>query len=57
MRGSALLTPDIIRARITPVDFYLGFIPGLFSTVIGTMLSGIGIYKRQTAILFKELEA
>ncbi len=57
MRGSALLTPDIVRARITPVDFYLGFIPGLFSTVIGTMLSGIGIYKRQTARLFKELEA
>jgi putative ABC transport system permease protein len=57
MKGSSLLTPDIVRARITPVDFYIGFIPGLFSTVIGTMLSGIGIYKRQTASLFKELEA
>jgi len=29
----------------------------LISTVIGTMLSGIGIYKRKTAQLFKELEA
>jgi putative ABC transport system permease protein len=31
--------------------------PGLLSTVIGTMLSGVGIYRRQTAKLFKELEA
>ena len=57
MKGSSLLAPDVVRARITPVDYYLGFIPGLLSTVIGTMLSGIGIYKSQTARLFKELEA
>lgn len=57
MDGGSMLFPERIRARITPPDFYLGFIPGLLSTVIGTMLSGIGIYKRQTASLFKELEA
>ncbi len=57
MKGSAILVPDIIRARITAADYYIGFIPGLISTLIGTMLSGIGIYKRQTANLFKELEA
>jgi putative ABC transport system permease protein len=57
MKGSSLMMPSTIRARIMPADFYLGFIPGLISTVIGTMLSGIGIYKRQTASLFKELEA
>jgi putative ABC transport system permease protein len=57
MKGSSVMFPTVIRARITPVDYYLGFIPGLISTVIGTMLSGIGIYKRQTARLFKELEA
>jgi putative ABC transport system permease protein len=57
MKGSALMLPQAIRARITPVDFYLGFFPGILSTVLGTMLSGIGIYKRQTARLFKELEA
>jgi len=56
MKGSSIMMPTEIRARITPVDFYLGFFPGLFSTVIGTLLSGIGIYKRQTARLFKELE-
>jgi putative ABC transport system permease protein len=57
MKSSSLMMPSIIRARIMPSDFYIGFIPGVISTVIGTMLSGIGIYKRQTAKLFKELEA
>ena len=57
MEGASLMMPTAIRARITPVSFYVGFIPGLISTVIGTMLAGIGIYKRQTARLFKELEA
>lgn len=56
MQGSSMMIPSVIRARITSADFYIGFIPGLAATVIGTMLSGIGIYKRQTAKLFKELE-
>jgi putative ABC transport system permease protein len=57
MQGASLMMPGEIRARITPVDFYLGFIPGVLSTVLGTLLSGIGIFKRQTSSLFKELEA
>jgi putative ABC transport system permease protein len=57
MKGSSIMMPQTIKARITFVDYYLGFFPGVLSTVIGTMLSGIGIYKRQTASLFKELEA
>ncbi len=57
MKGSSMMLPTHIRARIAPTDFFIGFIPGLLSTVIGTMLAGIGIYKRQTARLFKELEA
>jgi putative ABC transport system permease protein len=57
MEGASLMMPTHLRARITPPDFYIGFIPGLLSTVLGTMLAGAGIYKRQTARLFKELEA
>ncbi len=57
MEGAAMMLPSVIRARITAADFYLGFIPGLFSTVLGAMLAGIGIFKRKTAQLFKELEA
>jgi len=56
MKSSKIMMPSVFRANITTPAYYLGFIPGLFSVVLGTMLSGIGIYKRKTASLFKELE-
>ncbi|HAG15757.1 MAG TPA: hypothetical protein DCG69_04420 [Bacteroidales bacterium] len=56
MEGAAIMLPSVIRAKITVADFYLGFIPGLLSTVLGAALAGIGIFKRKTAQLFKELE-
>ena len=56
MKSSKMMMPNVFRANITMPAYYLGFIPGLFSVVLGTMLSGIGIYKRKTAQLFKELE-
>lgn len=57
MKNATIMMPTVFHARITPETWFIGFIPGVFSTLIGTMLSGIGIYKRQTAQLFKELEA
>ncbi|MFY0642873.1 MAG: ABC transporter permease [Bacteroidia bacterium] len=54
--NSSMLFPNVIRAKITPQLFWIGFIPGLFAMVLGNMLSGYGIYKRETARLFKELE-
>ena len=56
MRNSNMMVPSIIRAQISTTTYFIGFIPGVLSTVIGAMLAGIGIYKRQTANLFKELE-
>jgi len=56
MRNSNMMMPSIIRAQITTTTYFIGFIPGVLSTVIGSMLAGIGVYKRQTANLFKELE-
>ncbi len=56
MQNISMMMPTVYRARITPEAFYIGFIPGLFSMVLGQALSGIGIYKRDTAQLFKELE-
>ncbi|VBB45741.1 Related to lipoprotein releasing system transmembrane protein [uncultured Paludibacter sp.] len=56
MKNSSMMFSNILRAKITFTTWYIGFIPGLVSTVIGAMLAGIGIYKRQTANLFKELE-
>jgi len=57
MKDSTILMPTVLRSRITAASYYIGFIPGILSTVIGAMLAGIGIYKRQTANLFKELES
>ncbi len=56
MQGATLMMPSVMRAQITAPAYAIGFLPGLISTVLGTMLSGIGIYKRKTAQLFKELE-
>jgi len=56
MKNVNMMIPLIFRARITSVTYYIGFFPGLVSTLLGTALAGIGIYKRQTASLFKELE-
>jgi putative ABC transport system permease protein len=56
MQQSTLMMPSVVKTRITPTAFYIGFIPGIFSMVFGNALAGIAIYKRNTAQLFKELE-
>jgi putative ABC transport system permease protein len=56
MKNATMMISDVIRARVTPGSFFIGFIPGILATLLGTAISGIGIYKRQTSQLFKELE-
>ncbi|MFA9389900.1 MAG: ABC transporter permease [Prolixibacteraceae bacterium] len=56
MKSSSIMLPTVLKARITPVDYFIGFIPGILSTFVGTALAGIGIYRRKTSQLFKELE-
>lgn len=56
MKNSSLFFSPRVRAEVSPPLFYIGFIPGVVAMVTGTMLSGIGIFKRQTSQLFKELE-
>jgi putative ABC transport system permease protein len=55
-KNVTMMIPSVFRAHVTPHAYYIGFVPGLFSTVLGTALAGIGIYRRKTAQLFKELE-
>lgn len=56
MKDATMMMPTVLKSRFSLQLLYIGFIPGLFAMVIGNMLSGIGIYKRETATLFKELE-
>jgi putative ABC transport system permease protein len=56
LRNITFLMPTVVRSRITPFAFVIGFIPGLLATFAGTAIAGLGIFKRQTAQLFKELE-
>jgi putative ABC transport system permease protein len=57
MKNASILFSDVMRARITPASFFIGFLPGMMATFLGTSISGIGVYKRKTANLMKELEA
>ena len=57
MSATSIAYPNIFYAQVTPDLYYIGFIPGLIATVLGTMLAGLAIYKREMSQLFKELEA
>lgn len=56
LKDSSMLVPPVLRARITPDLFWIGFIPGVLAILIGTALSGLGIFRRETARLMKEME-
>ncbi len=56
MKGSSIMMDNIIRTQVSLATYYIGFIPGVLATLIGTSFAGVGIYRRQTASLFKELE-
>lgn len=55
-KKSSLMISSVYRAKVTTGSFLVGFVPGIVSTVLGTAIAGIGIFRRQTAQLFKELE-
>ncbi|HPJ82478.1 MAG: FtsX-like permease family protein [Bacteroidales bacterium] len=56
LQNASILMPGIVRPAITPAIYYIGFIPGVVSMLLGNALAGRGIYKRQTSRLFNELE-
>ena len=56
LSNSSMVMPNVFYSQVTPDLFYIGFVPGVLATVLGTMLAGLAIYKREMAQLFKELE-
>jgi len=57
MKNASIVMSDVLRAQITWTSYFIGFIPGLAATLLGSMISGLGIYRRQTSQLTKEFEA
>jgi len=57
MNNASLFISNVMRARVSPVSYVIGFIPGLAATFLGSSVSGMGIYRRQTSRLMKELES
>jgi len=56
MKNASVILSNVIRAQVTPFSYVIGFIPGFVATFLGTSVAGIGVYKRQTARLMKEME-
>tara|TARA_Y100000590_G_scaffold75685_3_gene83581 strand:+ start:6826 stop:8109 length:1284 start_codon:yes stop_codon:yes gene_type:complete len=56
LSNSSMVMPNVFYAQVTPDLLYIGFVPGVLATVLGTMLAGLAVYKREMAQLFKELE-
>jgi putative ABC transport system permease protein len=56
LRNASMIMTDVLRARVTAESYVIGFVPGLAATFLGKVVSGIGIYKRQTSQLAKEFE-
>jgi len=54
--STEIIMSNVFYAQVTPELYYIGFMPGVLTTVLGTMLAGRAIYKREMAQLFKELE-
>ena len=53
---TSVVMSNVFYAKVTSDLYYIGFMPGVLATVLGTMLAGRAIYKREMAQLFKELE-
>lgn len=56
LKDSTILMSPVLRAQVTTEAYYIGFIPGLLATFLGKAVAGMGILKRETSQLFRELE-
>lgn len=56
LKDASMLISDVLRARVTLGSYFIGFVPGMLATLLGTAVSGLGIYRRKTSQLAKEFE-
>ena len=56
MKGSTAMYSEVLRPHVTQACYYIGLIPGIGATLVGSAISGATIFRRGTATLIKELE-
>jgi putative ABC transport system permease protein len=56
LKNSSMMISDVLRARVTPLSWVIGFVPGILATFLGAAISGLGVFRRRTADLTKELQ-
>lgn len=56
MKDVKVLMSSTMQSDVNATSYIIGLLPGILSSVLGAVISGIGIYRRNTAQLFKELE-
>jgi putative ABC transport system permease protein len=56
LKNSSMMISDVLRARVTPISWIIGFVPGLLATMTGAAFAGLGVFRRRTADLTKELQ-
>lgn len=52
----SIMLEDRIRAHIVDATYFSGIVPGLLAPLLGALISGFGIFRRDTSRLFVELE-
>jgi putative ABC transport system permease protein len=57
LKNASMMISDVLRARVTRTSWFIGFVPGLLATFLGALMSGRGIFARQTSQLAKEFES
>lgn len=54
MPNATVVIDDVLRARVAAASVLVGFLPGLLAAFFGAAVSGLVVFKRQTAQLAKE---
>lgn len=54
MPNATIVIDDVLRGRIGPFSYLIGFLPGLLATLAGAAISGLMVFRRQTAQLARE---
>ncbi|MDD3234727.1 MAG: FtsX-like permease family protein [Candidatus Cloacimonetes bacterium] len=55
-KDTSMMIENMVYTTVRLKNVLMGTIPGLAATILGAMLAGIGIFRRKTSQLFKELE-